>query len=242
MDDSTPQMLRNSGRRLRSSRLLPPQTQREAGPLRETRDPTRSPPDRPCLRFCLGCQISYHASTMPPDSLHLWAQKMQTSLMKCLGEFRSRFGSSHLLPGLSAPRGLTCLFCGIVSHASTSLFFYVFLRFVPMTHPQTHDDAADKSLPAPPLPAGSSKCGSSDGSASEIEGMGHNGWPKSILTSAPWSNALGVINNRFSELEQTVDLLASRVLAIETGAGSASRISGSPAGSWPLALQSDHSF
>ena len=40
------------------------------------------------LRFCLGwCQISYHARAMHPDSLHICAQKMQTSLKKSSGEW-----------------------------------------------------------------------------------------------------------------------------------------------------------
>ena len=38
------------------------------------------------LTFCFGwCQISCHARTMPPASLHLCAQLMQTSLKSCLG-------------------------------------------------------------------------------------------------------------------------------------------------------------
>ena len=57
----------------------------------------------------------------------------------------------------------------------------------------------------------------------------NNGWPKSILNISTLGNALGAINNRFSVIESKFELLASRVLAIETGAAS-----GSPSGSWPL--------
>ena len=79
MEGSTKQLLRSSGRRLRSPRLLPTQTPTRAGPRRETHDPTRPLPvssRRPRPRFCLGwCQISYHTRTVSPDSLLLCAQK-----------------------------------------------------------------------------------------------------------------------------------------------------------------------
>ena len=44
------------------------------------------------------------------------------------------------------------------------------------------------------------------------------------------SNALGTISGRFAELEQILDALAARVIALATGICSASRVSGFPAG------------
>ena len=87
MDGTTRQMLRTSGRRIGFPGHLPPQAPGNVGPGRETRDPTRpSPVPIVLLRFCLGwCRISHHARTMPPDSLLLCAQKMQTFVMECLG-------------------------------------------------------------------------------------------------------------------------------------------------------------
>ena len=58
-------------------RFVPPQPPREAGLRRETHDSTRPPPV---------ASHRHRARTMPPDSLHLCALKMQTSFKNCLVE------------------------------------------------------------------------------------------------------------------------------------------------------------
>ena len=80
-------MLRSSGRRFQSPRLLQEKldhAKRLMTDLVRLQSPATA---LILLRFCpCWYQISYHAPTMPPVSLHLCTQRMQTSLKTCLGE------------------------------------------------------------------------------------------------------------------------------------------------------------
>ena len=108
------------------------------------------------------------------------------------------------------------------------------------------------------LPRGSSKFGSFDGSAPDLDGMGvrFSSTMEDSLTDiltmlvqldalSQWvskfdlhlntiSTSVGNLTTKFAELEQNLGTLAARVLASEGRNGSASCVSGSPAGSWPL--------
>ena len=146
-----------------------------------------------------------------------------------------------------------CL-CFCLVQLSTSLLLCFPSAPTPLPHV---DEATNKPVPVSPVQAHSSNCGSPDGSVPDLDAVGRTfSAPESgrtvddlfaaISGIQQWTakidpnrstlgNALVVINNRFSELEQQFDLPASRVLAIETGAASASCVSGSPAeSSWPL--------
>ena len=48
------------------------------------------------------------------------------------------------------------------------------------------------------------------------------------------TNAVGILTTKVAEIEQNISAIAARIFALEAGNGSASGVSGSPAGSWPL--------
>ena len=133
-----------------------------------------------------------------------------------------------------------------------------------MANARTFDEAMYTSLPGSPVAALSSNFGSPDGSDPDLERMGGRSRTLddkvneklSQLTPLPLitrsvsglescvqtvSQSMATITTKVTSIEQLAGGLAARVAALEAGALSASSVSGSPIGSWPLPGQLDGS-
>ena len=136
---------------------------------------------------------------------------------------------------------------------------FALVRFLMSLTPPTLNDATRTSLPFKPPPLGSSKFGSPDGSVSDLDGMGVrssstveenkldeilllvgqvcaiNLWISQMNNHIPSiTNPCVPSRSGSQSLIKNLGTLAACIPALEAWTRSASRKSGSPAGSWPL--------